>query len=124
VALQKNVLNLTKHCITVIMNFLHDIPKLRTECSDLREGAISLEECTRALKQMQHNKSPGPTVTSRVVYLCLPFHRENFCKVYLPSLVGWDTAAVSATVSCHTNLYRQRRSRLVIKLANHFTLKL
>ena len=30
------------------------------ESSYLCEGAISLEECARALKQMQHSKSPGP----------------------------------------------------------------
>jgi len=32
--------------------FLNDIPKLSTESSDLCEGAITLEECTGALKQM------------------------------------------------------------------------
>ena len=66
--------------------FLHDIPKLSEDSCDecegiITEGAISVEECTRALKQMQHNKSPGPDGLPAEFYtFTFPFIGKAFVK--------------------------------------------
>ena len=62
--------------------FLHDIPKLSEESSDLCEGEITLEECTRALKQMQNNKSPGPDGLPAEFYIfAFPLIGKEFVKL-------------------------------------------
>ena len=62
--------------------FLHDIPKLSEESSELCEGEITLEECTRALKQMQNNKSSGPDGQPAEFYIfAFPLIGKEFVKL-------------------------------------------
>ena len=63
--------------------YLHDIPTLSEESSDLCQGEITLEECTRGLKKMQNNKSsPCPDgLPAEFLYICLSPYWERICQV-------------------------------------------
>lgn len=62
--------------------FLQDIPTLNTESSKQCEGHITLDECKRALKQMQNNKSPGPDGLPKEFYtFAFPYIEESFVKL-------------------------------------------
>jgi hypothetical protein len=62
--------------------FLEDIPTLSQESSEHCEGEITVEECKRALKEMENNKSPGPDGLSKEFYtIAFPYIGTSFVQL-------------------------------------------